>query len=93
MAGRPGFQVVDDEIEEPAKPENAAAIAMLTLALKALSQRMVIALADLFCLFTAASVFWLWFVLPEDPSVQRIVALSIYAGFIVVLNMIVRRRK
>lgn len=90
MAGRPGFQVVDDEIEAP--KENAAAIAMLTLALKALSQRMIIALADLFCLFTAASVFWLWFVLPEDPSVQRIVALSIYAVFIVVLNMIVRRR-
>jgi len=62
------------------------------LSLKALSQRALVALADLFCLFTAASVFWLFYLIPEDPSPQRLIALGVYAVFILLLNVIVRRR-
>lgn len=92
------FQVVEDEVDQfgakpVAPPEpSSAAVAMLMLSLKALSQRALIALADLFCLFTAFSVFWLFFLMPEDPSPQRIATLGIYAVFILLLNLIVRRK-
>lgn len=86
------FQVVPDEETEASPQPGAPAVAMLALALKALSQRALIALSNLFCLLTAASVFYLWAQMPEDPSYQRIGALSIYAAFIVILNMIVRKR-
>lgn len=85
------FQVVPDEETEQPQP-GAPAVAMLALALKALSQRALIAISNLFCLLTAASVFYLWAQMPEDPSWQRIGALSIYATFIVILNVIVRRK-
>jgi hypothetical protein len=65
---------------------------MLMLSLKALSQRTLVALADLFCLFTSLTVFWLFLLMPEDPTPQRIATLTIYAVFVVALNVIVRRR-
>lgn len=88
--------MVDEEAPDysAAQPqtESGAAVAMLMLSLKALSQRALIALADLFCLFTCASVFWLFLLMPEDPTPQRIATLTIYAVFVVALNVIVRRR-
>ncbi len=66
---------------------------MLMLSLKSLSQRALIAVADLFCLFTCASVFWLFLLMPEDPTPQRIATLTIYAVFVVALNVIVRRKR
>lgn len=81
----------DSSQAHPTEPSSAA-VAMLMLSLKALSQRALIALADLFCLFTCASVFWLFLLMPEDPTPQRIATLTIYAVFVVALNVIVRRR-
>lgn len=88
------FEVVGEETDEqPVQTkENTIAVAMLTLSLKALGQRALVALADLFCLFTALTVFWLWLLMPEDPSPQRLVALGMYAMFIIGLNLIVRQR-
>ena len=95
------FQVVEDETapdysaahttSSPTEPSGAA-VAVLMLSLKALSQRALVAIADLFCLFTCASVFWLFLLMPDDPSPQRIATLSIYAVFVIALNIIVRRR-
>lgn len=63
----------------------------LILGLKALSQRAVAAIADLFMLATIASAFWLWYLTPR-PDLYQIVSLSIYALFVLAANYIVRRR-
>jgi len=64
---------------------------MLTLALKALSQRALVAIADLFTLLTVGSAFWLWSSIPA-PNDRQIIALSIYACFVLAANYIVRRK-
>lgn len=71
--------------------QNSASIAMLTLALRALSERAVVALADLFTLLTVGSAFWLWLAIP-DPNPQQIMALTIYATFILAANWLIRRK-
>ena len=91
MAPRQGFQVVDDEIEPAKLPENAAAIAMLTLALKALSQRAVAAATTWFTLLTVSGAWYLWWSIP-DPSPTQIISLSIFAVFILAANWLIRRK-
>ena len=89
------FEVVSDDLASAPSPNprgaQAAAIGMLGLALKALSQRALIAAADLFTLFTVLTVFWLWWTIPS-PDEKQIVALSIYAAFILTINVIIRRK-
>ena len=49
----PGFEIVGGtEAEQPAPAASGVHIAMLTIALKALSQRALTAAMDLFCLIT-----------------------------------------
>lgn len=88
----PGFEIVGGTEAEPA-PQAASAvhIAMLTIALKALSQRALVAATDLFSLLTVASAFWLWWSIPA-PNDRQIVSLSIYAAMILAINIIVRRK-
>lgn len=90
------FEIVGDTDPQPAaapqQHAQAAAISMLSVALRALAQRTIVALANLFTLFTVGSVFWLWWSIP-DPNEKQIVALSIYAGFIIAVNVIVRKSK
>ena len=81
------------EEEEIVQQSPAASIQMLTIALKALSQRALIALSSLFMLLTAASVFILWLLSPPDASVTQIVGRSLYAVFVLALNVINIRRK
>lgn len=98
-----GFKLVDEIAHDEPAPSVAArpatqqqssrvAIEMLQIALGALSQRMLVALASLFTLLTVGSAFYLWLLTP-DPSVQQIVSLSIYSVFIVVINYLNMRRK
>ena len=68
----------------------AAAASAIGLALKALSQRAIAATKDVFCLLSAGSAFWLWFNIP-DPKPTQIIALSLYALFVLSANVIVRR--
>lgn len=89
------FEVVADDID-PGRPMAAprtesAALGLLLLSIKALSQRAVTALADLFTLLTVASAFWLWMSIPE-PNDRQIISLSIYAVFVLAANAIVRRK-
>lgn len=87
----PGFEVIEGG-GEPQKPvDNGVAIAMLTIGLKALSQRALTAATDLFTLITVAGAFYLWMVTPS-PTYQQIVSLSIYALFTLAANYIVRRK-
>lgn len=90
---RPQFEVVGeipDETPQSHVAERVSAHALM-IALKALSQRALVALADLFMLTTVGSAFWLWYLTPKPDSYQ-IVSLSIYAVFILAANYIVRRR-
>jgi hypothetical protein len=70
----------------------AAATNVLMLALRALSQRAVIALANLFVLVTAVSAWWLWMTTLPSPSVLQLVGLGLYGLLILALNWLVLRR-
>jgi hypothetical protein len=94
MAERnPGFEVVGGLDAEPKQEDpNGVAVRLIQLALAALSQRALVAVADLFTLLTVASAFWLWSSIPA-PNDRQIIALSIYACFVLAANWIVRGRK
>jgi hypothetical protein len=93
----PGFQVVRDETETdtpqpaPAPVASGVHIAMLTIALKALSQRALTAATDLFTLATCLGAWYLWYLTP-DPTDKQIISLSIFAAFTLAINWIVRRK-
>jgi len=69
----PKFEVVQDD--PPAAGTAAETppreLGLLLLALKALSQRAIAALADLFFLATAASAWYLWYLTPNPDSRQN----------------------
>ena len=94
-------QLIDAPEAEKPKPEAAstgpqvtmqAATAMLITALRALSERFVIALSNLFTLLTAASAFYLWAIALPEITALKIVALSIYSVFVLALNIFGRRK-
>src|SRR5258706_6139767 len=87
----PGFEMVGGTEASPTPPDNGVAIAMLTIGLKALSQRALTAVTDAFTLFTVASAFWLWSTIPS-PNYNQIVSLTIYALFVLAANWIVRSK-
>ena len=100
MSASPKFELVaDDPVEapRPAPPPpkapalNRVAIEMMQMALMALGQRALVALAACFTLLTVGSAFWLWFLTPE-PTDRQIVSLTIYALFVLAINVIVRRK-
>lgn len=83
------FEIVKDD--EPARPDHSAAIQAIMLGLKALSQRALIAIDNLFTLLTVGSGFWLWLSIP-DPNVYQLVGMAMYALFVLAANVIVRRK-
>lgn len=66
-------------------------VKMMTLALAALSKKFIIAVANLFCLLTVASAFWLWYSIPE-PNQHQLISLGMYGLFVLAINVIVNRR-
>ncbi len=64
---------------------------VLLLSLQALSKRTVVALSNLFCLLTVGSVFVLFYRIVPGPDTYQIVAVTIYAAFVLAANAIVRR--
>jgi len=99
------FELVVDQAEpappppqptpQPQPPKSRlepVAIQMMQMALAALGQRAMVALASLFTLLTVGSTFVLWYLTPE-PTDRQIVSLTIYALFVVAINIIVRRFK
>lgn len=90
----PGFEIVggtEVESSQPAPVDNGVAIAMLTIGLKALSQRALTAATDLFTLLTVSAAFYLWYLTPV-PNDRQIVSLTIYGLFTLAANWIVRRK-
>ena len=93
MAGKSQFEVVEetgDVVEFPSE-KRSLDITALTLALKALSQRALIAIDNLFTLVTVALVFWLWRSVP-DPNTLQLIGLGMFAVFVLAANVIVRRK-
>ena len=96
MARRPFTIVEESDTPEPAtsaapQPDHSAAIEALVLRMQALSQRALIALANLFPLITALTVFWASLAILRDPTTPQLVGLGMYALFILAINVIVRR--
>jgi hypothetical protein len=92
---QPQFEVVEDDPPEQIKSDDGgqAAVDILLLLLKPLSQKTIIALGNLFSLLTVVSVFWLSLaIIPKDPSTQQLVGLGGYAAFVIAVNIIVRRK-
>lgn len=85
------FQVEPDE--PPPKPQgpSKASIDLLVLALKTISQRVLLAFVSLFTLITVGSVFWVWMSIP-DPNPNQLVSLGMYALFVLIINWIATRR-
>lgn len=90
-ATNPGFEVVGGTETEQSPQATPTHIIMLTLALKALSQRALVAATDLFSLLTISSAFWLWWSIPA-PNDRQIISLTLYGLLILAINWIVRRK-
>ena len=97
------LQVGTDELigGEEAMPEahqpysaalTEAATRAVFLALKALSQRTIVALANLFTLLTAGSVCYLWLQVLPEPNIMQVQSVSIYSVFILLLHLVIRRQ-
>jgi len=88
------FLLLPDDDESPpqhhatVREETDKAAAALMLALKALSQRALVAFHSLFTLLLAGSAFALWWRTLPDPSVFQLVGLSIYAAFVLALHVV-----
>ena len=76
----------------PNQRAEQAATGILMLALKALSQRAIVAIGNLFVLLTAASAWWLWMTTLPQPSIQQLVGLALYGLLILALNYLVLSR-
>jgi hypothetical protein len=86
LRDNPGFVV--EETAAPPTEQNAVATKMLMIALGALSQRVVVALASLFSILLAGSVFALfWAVLP-NPSYNSLLGVGMYAVFVLALHLV-----
>lgn len=100
---------IEDPLGFPAPPETEApammaatpqpnaiedaATSILFTALKALSQRTLIAISNLFVLAAAGSAFWLWLVTLPSPSIQQLVGLGLYGLLMLALVHLVLRRR
>ena len=102
MAPNPRFEVVEEPDSSPERSSKAetshtetVAFAGLMLALKALSQRAVVALEACFTLVTVLLVWALWWRIIDEPTTNQIAALTLFAAFVLLANVLVlfRRRK
>lgn len=90
--GELSSELLGEAPPEPRRVE-AAATSVLFTALRALSQRTIVAIGNLFVLLTVASAFWLWLVTLPNPTVLQLVGLALYAILILSVNWLVLRRR
>ena len=90
-------EVPDNVVQHPSSTPvgTRAAVAGILLGLKALSQGAAIALGNIsnqvFSLLTVGSAFWVWTSIP-DPNNNQIIAIAMYAVFVLAANVIIRRK-
>ena len=89
---KPQFEVVEDE------PSNSAAAGedssrAVDILLALFSEKTGTVVNGFYSLLTVASLFWLSYdIIPNNPSTQQLIGLGGYAGFIIAINIIVRRK-
>lgn len=83
-----------DQQQAPATDQQQAnaSLALLLLALKTLGQRTIVALAALRGLILAGAVFGLALKIEENPTTDKLVGLGIFAGFVLLLELMARRK-
>lgn len=83
---------MDREILEPSDVgDRTAALQVLLLTLKTLSQKTLVAIASLFTLATVVSAFWLFNnALPSNPSVNQLIGLALYGLFVLAIHWVKR---
>lgn len=92
---RPFEVIEDDSSEAVSTPETVPAHTLDTLiqGLKALPKRTAQILSDCFALITVATVFCLaLMIIPYQPNTYQLVGLGGYGLFIILLNLIARRK-
>jgi hypothetical protein len=78
--------------QQPSQSAQHAATSMLLLALRALSQRALVAITQLFTLITVGSAWWLWYAALPNPTITQLVELGLYGVLILLLNWLVLKR-
>lgn len=78
-----------EAVEE--REEKRATLDLLLLALKALSQRALVAATNSVTLLGLGSVFWLAGAVLEEPTILRLVCLGMYGAFVLALRAVWRR--
>jgi len=63
----------------------------LQMALRTLSQKTVVALANLFSLLLAGSVFWVFLTILAEPTVLQLVGAGMFAVFVLSLHLVRKR--
>jgi hypothetical protein len=76
-------------VSAEATPSSDRGFSILALALKTMGQRALIAVDNLFTLVTVCLAFYLWHSIPE-PNTLQVVALALFALFVLAANVIVR---
>jgi hypothetical protein len=84
------IQPVNPEIEKTSMFDSAA-MDMVLLGIKTLSQRAIVAFSTLFTLLTCASVFVLCYIISPSPNSYQLVELAIYCGFVLLLHLVRRK--
>lgn len=85
-------EVENEDIQEETQSEDTgAAMKIMMLALKSLSQKALVALSSLFSAAAVASAWALWYGVLREPTVLQLVGCGMYACFILAVE-IVRRR-
>lgn len=82
---------IDEEKVAPDTDAENAAMSMILLGLKTLSQRTIVALGDLFTTLTCISAFWLWYSVLPAPNAYQLVGVGLYGLFILLLHIIRRK--
>ena len=81
-----------DKVVPHHAPDSAFATTILLTSLKALSQRALVALGQLFVLAAAASAFWLWYTVLPQPSVYQLIGLGLYGLLMLAMVHLVIRK-
>ena len=83
------FRIVETETEPKSDPLSSVGLQTLMLGLKALSQR---ALASLATVSSVGVVFWLYFSISKDPSINQLILLAMFSVFVLACVWIIRRK-
>jgi hypothetical protein len=93
-----GDEVGYEAIAENAAPQTQAQDAQrkaigvaLQIALRTLSQKTIVALATLFSLLLAGSVFWVFMAILAEPTILKLSGAGIYAIFVLILHLVRKR--